>query len=182
MFRSDELADIDRQLQNGTPVVVHGPIGGGKSTLLRAYARYALLTRWFDEVVLATDAEQLRGEVHDENRAVLHIWDDIDVDACAAAVKKLPAGHRVLIALRYDSFPLKHHSHFTGDLPNEQVADVLRRALWDEAREFMLQESEFSWLIRAIGWHSGTLAAVQRAWRTLPLPDLASRLDLGYTN
>jgi CHAT domain len=113
MYLDEELAEIDRQLHDGSPVVVHGPVLSGKSVLLRAYARYALLTRGFDHVEviadeqLATDESLLLRRVRDNARAfagrpVLHVWDGVDqyLDSCAEATRALPAEHRVLMSAR----------------------------------------------------------------------------------
>ncbi|WP_433260778.1 CHAT domain-containing tetratricopeptide repeat protein [Actinosynnema sp. CS-041913] len=196
MYQDGELADIDRQLHRGNPVVVHAPVASGKSVLLRAYARYALLSNGFEHVEfitgeqLAADEGLLPRRIRDNarrfaGRPVLHVWDGVDghVDLCAEAVRALPAEHRVLMSARHDSFTLPHHSHATGDLPDDLVA----HALVDPMKESMagdsvlpLNEPEFKWLIRCTGWHGGTLAAVLRAWGSVPLSRIPWRLDLGY--
>ncbi|MEU0878032.1 CHAT domain-containing protein [Lentzea sp. NPDC005914] len=185
LHQDGELADIDRQLHQGNPVVVHAPVAGGKTVLLQAYAQYALLSRGFDRVALASGAQvaDLRFD-GDSDERVLHVWDDIDqhVDQCAAAIRKLPSQHRVLMSSCYDSFPLPHHSHATGDLPDDLVGQAVGELVSElmDGPQLSLNEAEFKWLIRSTGWHPGTLAALLRAWRRLPLVEVPRRLDVGY--
>ncbi|QXV57354.1 CHAT domain-containing protein [Amycolatopsis sp. TNS106] len=186
LYQDGELADIDRQLHRGNPVVVHAPVASGKTELLRAYSRYALLSRGFDRVALASGAEvaDLRFD-EDTDERVLHVWDDVDkhVEQCAAAIHALPTQHRVLMSVRYDSFTLPHHSHATGDLPDELVGHVmaeLTSELPDGSPLPSINDYEFNWLIRCTGWHPGTLAAVLRAWGRLLPAEIPRQLDVGY--
>jgi tetratricopeptide (TPR) repeat protein len=196
MHLDEELAEIDRQLHDGSPVVVHGPVVSGKSVLLRAYARYALLTRGFDHVEfitdeqLATDESLLLHRVRDNARAfagrpVLHVWDGVDqyLDSCAEATRALPAEHRVLMSARYDSFTLPHYDHATRIVPGEVLDELLGQAHQDEIAEnpdFTRDEPLSIWLIRSSGWHGATLSAILRARRSIPLYHIPRRLDLDY--
>ncbi|GAB3137477.1 hypothetical protein GCM10027290_03270 [Micromonospora sonneratiae] len=198
MYRDDEVTHLDRQLMSAVPVVVHAPVGGGKSTFLRSYARYVELTHLFDQVELVcarqdgTTAEQLLDAARLAARTypgcrVLHVWDGMDdlVPSCAEALALLPAGHRVVIGLRHDTLSVEHHSYPLADIPPEVTGMFLRRAVFDRVGEQdlrTLSEPLLRWLIRCIGWHGATLQAVTRALGSVPVEQLCHRLEFGVAD
>ncbi|GAB2934582.1 hypothetical protein GCM10027280_23040 [Micromonospora polyrhachis] len=191
MYRDDEVTHLDRQLRSPTPVVVHGPVGIGKSVFLWSYARYAELVHTFERVELVTGAqigtvvEQLRdAALGAQPSRVLHVWDGMDeyVSACEEALRLLPPGHRVVIGLRHDALGVPHHAYPLQDVPPEVAGTLLRRAIVDHGGEEQLQSVTaplLRWLIRCTGWHGGSVQAVLRALGTCSVEQVCQQMEFG---